>query len=70
MSHQVELWLPMQETAEMNNVVAGLRQLYQKREYRATIVDVARQCGQKHLRLLETLTQDISLPDGGNFASL
>jgi hypothetical protein len=70
MSHQVELWLPMQETAEMNNVLAGLRQLYQKREYRATIVDVARQCGQKHLRLLETLTQDISLPDGGNFASL
>jgi endonuclease III len=61
MSHQVELWLPMNETAEINNVVAGLRQLYQKREYRAVIVELARQCGPEHISLLKKLTKDINL---------
>jgi endonuclease III len=60
MSMQVELWLPMEETAEINNVIAGLRQLYQKREYKDSIAAVAKQCGTRHLDLFNKCTQDLN----------
>jgi hypothetical protein len=62
MSNMIEIWLPMKETANLNNVVAGLRQLYQKTQHRQVLLDVVANCGRKHYSLLRRLTQDIKLP--------
>jgi hypothetical protein len=66
MSHMIELWLPMEDTADINNVVAGLRQMFQKRQHRPVLLNVAAACGRKQIALLKTLTQDIKRPKGDN----
>jgi hypothetical protein len=65
MSEMIELWLPMGETANMNNVLAGLRQLYQKKQHRQILLDAAERKGPLHQELLTKLTKDIKLPKGG-----
>jgi endonuclease III len=59
MSHMVELWLPMEETGTVNNVLAGLRQIYNKTELRPTLLEVAISCGKKYKQLLDKLTKDM-----------
>jgi endonuclease III len=59
MSDMVELWLPMEETGAVNNVVAGLRQLYQNSRFRLALVEAAAKCGPNHLALLKKTTQDL-----------
>jgi endonuclease III len=64
LSQMVELWLPMEDTGMINNVVAGLRQLYQKLEYRAKIMEVARQCGPAHQIMMRRIIADIDVDVG------
>jgi len=65
MSEMIELWLPMGETANMKNVLAGLRQLYQKKNHRRILLDAAERKGPLDQELLTKLTKDIKLPKGG-----
>jgi hypothetical protein len=62
MSYQVELWLPMEETADINNVLASLRQLYQKSDFRRMLRKLATECGPKYESALKLLTSDINIP--------
>jgi hypothetical protein len=56
----------MEDTGMINNVVAGLRQLYQKLEYRAKIMGVARQRagGPGHLIMMRRIIADIDVDVG------
>jgi endonuclease III len=60
MSQMVEFWLPKEETGEINNVIAGLRQLYNNARYRNELVQVAARCGPKAALLLQKLTVDLT----------
>ena len=62
MSYQVELWLPMDEIADVNNVLASLRQLYQQTDYRPLLRKLAKRLGPESVEALKVLTSDISLP--------
>jgi endonuclease III len=60
LSDMVECWLPKHETGHINNVVAGVRQLFQNSRFREQIKKIARQCGPKHLVMLEKVTKDLA----------
>jgi hypothetical protein len=62
MSHMVELWLPEDATADVNNEIAGIRQLYQKATTRRKLYRVAEKLGYDHVQILKILVRDISVP--------
>ncbi|KAG9300897.1 hypothetical protein G9A89_002949 [Geosiphon pyriformis] len=59
LSYMVELWLPVEETSNINNVVAGIRQLYQNSKYTDKVASVASRLGPAYSILLSKLTKDL-----------
>jgi endonuclease III len=62
MSEMVEIWLPADQTADVNNKIAGIRQLYQKSTTRASLCKTAFNLGEEHYEILKYLVKDISVP--------
>jgi len=62
MSEMVEIWLPMDHNADVNNHIAGIRQLYQKSTTRAFLCKTAFNLGKEHYEILKYLVKDISVP--------
>ena len=58
MAELVELWLPTEETAQLNNVIAGIRQLVQAGET-SFMSSVASRLGTEHEAVYEKLVQDL-----------
>ena len=58
LSDMVECWLPATEIGKINNVVAGIRQLFQNSRFRAQVKETARVCGPRHLSMLQKITMD------------
>jgi endonuclease III len=52
-SKEVEQWMPSEEWAECNVVVAGLRQVWQISTYRGLLVAAAEALGENHVELLK-----------------